>query len=362
MKRQGKIQGIDGLRTLALAGVLLYHTFPRKVPGGFFGVILFFVLSGFLTAVSSSRHGRTPVLGYYWRRFIRIYPALIIMIFISVEALNRADMYRMVTVPAEVKSILLGYNNYWQLANQADYFANIANNSIFTHLWYIAILIQFEILWPWIWRIWQASGKNTNVFAIFAFASMLIMPVRALFTDASLTALYYGTDTRIHALLLGAWAGLWSQQRKKKRAALMPVPALLFGLFFVILTVWIYIRVPGSARGVYTYGMGLYALLCTAAVMICSDHRNRLGSVLDLPPCRFLSRYSYEIYLWQYPVLGICGILKLNTSILHYLLQIAVILVLSLWTNTFTSFLLSGGKDPKKSRPAGKQAVRYQQR
>ena len=350
MKKQGRIQGLDGLRTLALIGVLLYHTFPRKVPGGFFGVILFFVLSGFLTAVSSVKHGKMSVPGYYWRRLIRIYPPLVIMLFISIEALTMADRYRMVTVPEEVKSILLGYNNYWQLANQADYFANIANNSIFTHLWYIAILVQFEVLWPWLYKIWRGLGKNTNVFGMVAVLTMLILPVRALFTDASQTALYYGTDTRIHALLFGAWAGLRTAEKRKKTYSLMPVPALLFGFFYIILTIVIYMKVPGSAKGVYTYGMPLYALLSTAVVLVCADYRNRLGSVLDLPPCRFLSRYSYEIYLWQYPVLGICGILKLNTAWYHYVLQIVIILVLSLWLNTFTSFLVSGKKQQVKKK------------
>ena len=73
-RRRSAIGGLDGLRTLALLGVLIYHAFPRVLPGGYFGVVLFFVISGFLTALSSVRRDRVPLFSYWGRRLVRIYP------------------------------------------------------------------------------------------------------------------------------------------------------------------------------------------------------------------------------------------------------------------------------------------------
>ena len=84
-KKRRRIAGFDGLRSIALIGVLLFHMFPRTIKGGYFGVIIFFLLSGFLSAYGSASGKKTGVLKYYFRRFLRIYPALILMIFIILK-------------------------------------------------------------------------------------------------------------------------------------------------------------------------------------------------------------------------------------------------------------------------------------
>ena len=157
-----RIRGLDGLRTLALFGVLLFHMFPQKVSGGYFGVIIFFVISGFLTAYSTVKKGRVSILSYYAKRMERIYPALILMLFISIEIISLVDKFKLLNVQEEVVSILLGYNNYWQISKSADYFANLSNTSAFTHLWYIAVLVQFELLWPWLYLVCRRSGKSAK--------------------------------------------------------------------------------------------------------------------------------------------------------------------------------------------------------
>ncbi|MBQ9048340.1 MAG: acyltransferase [Solobacterium sp.] len=333
--RSTRITGLDGLRTLALLGVLFYHAFPTKIKGGYFGVVLFFVISGFLTAYSSARKN-TPVLPYYGKRLLRIYPALILMLFISTEAVALADMFKLMNAHEEIASVLLGYNNYWQIAKKADYFADLANTSAFTHLWYIAILVQFEVIWPWLNKLCQRRN-GLLILSVITVVSMFIMPIRALFTDASATVLYYATDTRIHALLLGALAGMFVSRIGPLR--LQRLPSLIITVLFLITTILLYLFVPGTNMNVYRFGLVLYALFCTLMVLVCAYRRNRIGCWLDLPICRFLSKYSYEIYLWQYPVMFVCGILKFNTNILHWLLQIVIIMILSMWTNTFVGAL-----------------------
>ncbi len=341
-KSRTRIRGFDALRTLALIGVLLYHTFPRAVPGGYFGVVIFFVLSGFLTAYSSFSSRRLSVLSWYGKRFMRIYPALILMLFCSVQAIAMTDRFLLQNVQEEVLSVLAGYNNYWQISKSTDYFANLAATSAFTHLWYIAILIQFEAVWPLIYLICRFTKRNTAVLFILTLVSLPVMTVRSFISPDSLTALYYATDTRIFALIAGAFAGaVYARRTAVRRRRKNPLPAYLYGLLFTALSVWIFWKVPGTLPTVYHYGLTLYTILTLVMVCLLAEYSREIGGRLDIGIFRFLSRYSYEIYLWQYPVLFLFAVRGWNTAFWHYLIQIAVILILSMWTNTFISSVSS---------------------
>ena len=339
MSARKQIRGLHGLRTIALFGVLLFHMFPQAVPGGFFGVILFFVISGFLTAYSTDREEEIQVLPYYLKRLKRIYPALVIMLFISIEAVALTDRYRLAKAWQETASILFGYNNYWQITQSADYFANLAANSAFTHLWYIAILIQFELIWPWLSNLTNRYTKK-DLLGIITVISLFVMPVLSFIPSLNTTMLYYGTLCRIHALLLGAWAGR-RFARETKHIHIRPALSVSYLVLFAAVTVVIYLKISGQMQMVYHFGMVLYAFASLAAVWLLCDEKNPAGRILDNEPFAFFSRYSYEIYLWQYPVLVVCGSLKLSSAFWHYLLQAAVILILSVWTHTVTDIIFS---------------------
>ncbi len=331
-----RIRGLDGLRTLALFGVLLFHMFPQKVSGGYFGVIIFFVISGFLTAYSTVKKGRVSILSYYAKRMERIYPALILMLFISIEIISLVDKFKLLNVQEEVVSILLGYNNYWQISKSADYFANLSNNSAFTHLWYISILLQFELVWPWLYRILSLFRKPLAAFGVIVLLFLFVMPIASMDSTFTQTMLYYDTLCRVHALLIGAWIGWLKAGPEGKRSlrAFLVVPVVLA---FFIGSVPVFLKAAGTLPGVYHYGIVLYGLLCGMVVLLISCSRARFLRLLDNPVTSFFSRYSYEIYLWQYPVLFVFGLLKMNTAFWHYLLQVVVLLILSVWTNIFVA-------------------------
>ena len=328
-----RIHGLNGLRTLALTGVLLFHMFPRTVPGGFFGVILFFVISGFLTAYSSVQSGRTAVIPYYLKRMKRIYPALILMIFITVEAVAVTDHFRLANTQPEVLSILLGYNNYWQILQRADYFANLSSNSPFTHLWYIAILIQFELIWPWLFRLARKLHR-ADTLRIMALLSLFLMPVLSFVPSVPQTVLYYGTFCRIHALLAGAYAG-WKTAERKRNHHVRNIVSLPYFLFYFILTAVIWFTVSGQNQAIYCFGMPAYAIASLIAVELCTDAKNPLTPLLDRGFAGFCSTYSYEIYLWQYPVCSVFAILGLSSGLLNILMQFFVLLILSVWSHHF---------------------------
>ena len=167
--------------------------------------------------------------------------------------------------------------------------------------------------------------------------SFFIMLVRALLTDASQTVLYYSTDTRIHALLLGALLGWHAAVRKQKKKRMKPLLSLMIGLVYIVISVYLFLKVSGTDPAVCRYGLVLYALFTALMLWCCVSSRN-LGRLLDLPPVKKVSAYSYEIYLWQYPVLFLFS-MKGWTAGWQYALQLVLIAVLSVWTHTFVNSL-----------------------
>lgn len=217
MKNRGnRISGLDGLRTLAITGVTLFHMFPQTFKGGWLGVSLFFVLTGFLLAYTGEK-GREKrsfsLLSYGWKRIKRIYPALIIMILLTVGVYSFFAPDIIKAVRPEVLSVLLGFNNWWQIGQNADYFTRIASQSPFTHLWFLGIEIQYYLLWPLLYGLYIGISKLLNpkagtvFFLLAGLGAMAVMPYD--FSEGmDMTRLYYGTDTRVYALLLGGGSGI----------------------------------------------------------------------------------------------------------------------------------------------------------
>ena len=217
MKRH--IAGLDALRTLAILGVTFFHMFPENVVGGYLGVSLFFVLTGYLLAYTSvgaaSKQGFFWVFSYYGKRIRRIYPELLLMLLVTIGACHFLAPDAIEAVRPEVLSVLGGYNNWWQIAQNADYFTRITNASPFTHLWFLGIELQYYLVWPLIFGLYLAfrvlcgARFAASVILFFGVVSAAFMPLGYV-QGVDITRLYYGTDTRVYALLLGAGVGVGS--------------------------------------------------------------------------------------------------------------------------------------------------------
>lgn len=276
------IDGLDVLRTLAIVGVTLFHMFPERLPGGYLGVSLFFVLTGFLLAYTSKRswlEHRFRMKAYYWKRIKRIYPSLFIVLLTTIGIYQFVLPKAVAAIRPEFLSVILGYNNWWQIAQNADYFTRLTNASPFTHLWFMGIEMQYYLVWPLLFALYAfldiLVGRRAGLFvlAVLALGSAAVMPL-LYEPDMDVTRLYYGTDTRVYALLFGAVLGLW----------------------------WV-------------------------------DHpRARLG---------WLGKRSFGIYLWQYPVIYLFA--KLGWTQLPYyaVLEIAAILVLTVWSDALANVITS---------------------
>ena len=350
-KGGGRIEGLDGLRTLAIVGVTLFHMFPEAVPGGYMGVSLFFVLSGYLLAYTCSRQlaqGSFSVAGYFWRRIKRIYPSLLLVLLVSTGAYYLLVPDVVAAVRPEVVSVLLGYNNWWQIAQNADYFTRLINTSPFTHLWFMGIELQYYLLWPVLFFFYAVlqSFFGTRAallfMAVLGLASACVMPLSYVPGD-DVTRLYYGTDMRIYALLFGAVMGLQRAEagpHVMKSELLRKISCAAF-VGMLAITVIAYFTLDGQNPLVYQGGMLAMTLLFCLLLRLTEDRGLPFGALLDMQGFRWIGKRSYGIFLWQYPVILLFSCMGWDKMPGWYFLEVALILLLAVWSDAVTDCLLS---------------------
>lgn len=345
MKNRGnRISGLDGLRTLAITGVTLFHMFPQTFKGGWLGVSLFFVLTGFLLAYTGEK-GREKrsfsLLSYGWKRIKRIYPSLIIMILLTVGVYSFFAPDIIKAVRPEVLSVLLGFNNWWQIGQNADYFTRIASQSPFTHLWFLGIEIQYYLLWPLLYGLYIGISKLLNpkagtvFFLLAGLGAMAVMPYD--FSEGmDMIRLYYGTDTRIYALLLGAALG-FCISHKSLETTCSPwkkkILSFLYGAALLVTGAG-YLFLDGQLSMVYEWAMAAYTVLFLLLLAWTADPSLPMGKLMDNPLFRWIGKYSYGLFLWQYPVIFLFRYMKWEDAMPYgmEILEIALMALLALWT------------------------------
>ena len=308
IRRRGRIPGLDGLRAVAIIVIILYHMFPETMRGGYLGVSLFFVLSGYLLAVTCMRgfELRTYSVGrFYLKRIKRIYPALIVVLGATLILLWRFYPASLRGLRNEVLSILFGYNNWRQIALNMSYFTRIANSSPFTHLWSTAIELQYYLIWPILFFVcvrleWRHRGIGALVLFVLAMASITEMGVIYL-PGGDPSRVYFGTDTRVHALLLGSALGFLRLDETEDGVA-ESTGWLLFGLCIPVITV-MFVMVNGEEPAAYQGLIAASGLAFTLLVGLVADPKLPFGRWLDFKPLKWLGAISYELYLVMYPTI-----------------------------------------------------------
>ena len=218
------LPGLDGLRALAVVAVLLYHAGLPWIPGGFLGVEVFFVLSGYLiTALLLTewrRLGRVDLKAFWWRRARRLLPALYLVLIATLA-------YAVVFLPGEVAGLrgdvlaALGYVTNWYLVfGHESYFEAVGRPSLLKHLWSLAVEEQFYLFWPlvfWLGVSFGATRWRTRrlLFVALAGAAAAALLMANLYRpEVDPSRLYFGTDTRVTGLLVGAaLAFVWTPWR-----------------------------------------------------------------------------------------------------------------------------------------------------
>lgn len=354
-KSQGtRLSGLDGLRALAILGVTLFHLMPNVFAGGYLGVLLFFIITGFLLAYTTAerdRRGTYTVKHFYGKRVKRLYPELILVVFFSVGCIRFLVPWAVQGIRLEVVSVFLGVNNWWQIAQNADYFTRIASASPFTHLWFLGIEIQYILIWPLLFAGYKKIKAQRSFFAawLFVFGMSLVsavwMPLCYNVTH-NVTRVYYGTDTRAFALLFGACLGLFKyekdaarKRRPKPRKAGKTARTVFWGILVGVLVS--YVLVKGQLAFVYDGGMALYTLAFGVLLMLVVDEHLLFGRGLDRSAVlSWIGRHSYGLFLWQYPVIFVFNNKTWGRHVWGNIAALVLIVLLSAWSGWLVDFVL----------------------
>ena len=201
MTKKPYYKRLDIIRNISCIMVLLYHL--NILPGGFLAVCTFFTLSGYLTCMSALKKEKFSIKSYYINRLKTLYLPLLIVVFLTIIFSKIIPNIIWLNLKKETFSVIFGYNNFWQLKANQDYFTkNI--NSPFIHLWYISILMQFELIFPLIFSLFKKyRGKNKeNIITISIIA--LTIATTWLFIHINfnkyIIVVYYNTFSIIFSL------------------------------------------------------------------------------------------------------------------------------------------------------------------
>ena len=198
ISRQKYYKNLDLLRFLSCIAILLYHLNILK--GGYLAVCTFFVLTSYLSCLSEFKKDKFSIKDYYLKRIVKLYIPLIIVVFSSLAVISLFPNISWFNLKPETTSVLLGYNNFWQLNANLDYFARHIN-SPFIHLWYIAILLQFDLVFPLIFVPLRKLGDKVSKSIPCIITALATTISTIYFYKMSLTqnmmVTYYDTFTRL---------------------------------------------------------------------------------------------------------------------------------------------------------------------
>ncbi|MBC1652034.1 acetyltransferase [Listeria welshimeri] len=334
------VPSIDGLRALAVIAVIAYHLNFSWAKGGFIGVDIFFVLSGYLITnilLTQWEKNQTLQLKQFWlRRFRRLIPAAYVMIVVVVifSVLFHSEILN--NLRGDAIASFFYVSNWWFIFHNVSYFDSFGMPSPLKNLWSLAIEEQFYLIWPVFLLVFLRWVKNPKLLlkiviglGLLSAIWMTILYVPG--TDPS--RVYYGTDTRLFDLLSGcALAFVWPFNRlspniPKRSKAALNIAGTISILFFFLITALVSEYQPFLYRG----GLLFVAIMGVVMIATIAHPASYLSKIFSFKPLRWIGTRSYGIYLWHYPIITLTTpVLEIGQpSIWRSILQVAATFIIA---------------------------------
>ena len=355
MNRQplGYVPALDGLRAVSVCAVIAYHAGWSALPGGFLGVEVFFVISGFLITSlmleERESSGRVSLRQFWLRRFRRLMPALVTMLIVTLFAVTFVWTTAAPDFRRDALASVLYVSNWWQIFGVDVPYFGTGSLPVLRHLWSLAVEEQWYLVWPivFVGLIGRATVHRIRLGVLAAATSLVVMGLTAvafISDDESRTnLLYLGTHTRSSGILAGAaLALLWVP--KTERAS----TRRLFGGMITVLTLGVvalvgFFMVTLHVEDEALYRGGLAATSIATVVVIASVVRRNSGLVgefLALPIFVAIGKRSYGLYLWHWPAFVI---LEARTSNFNLIAACVVTVIVNELTYRYVELPIRGG-------------------
>ena len=309
------IASIDGLRAIAVTAVVLYHLGISWIPGGFLGVDLFFVISGYvitrLILDSINRSSALDLRAFYWARIRRIYPGFLFMVFSTIIFIGVWAPEAIKRFLKDLPYALTGTMNWSLVARHQDYFEAIGRPPLLQHTWSLAVELQFYLIWPIILLIVLKYFGKKNVaraallIAMVSGAALFIVSLKLDASNAQqVSHVYFGTDTHSLGLFLGsALAVSWIPQNLsaniEKRAQDVVDGIGVVGLLGLIGT---FLFIDETNATLYRIAFPLAGIFGCLVIISLVHPASRFAPVISSAPFAWIGERSYGIYIWHWVV------------------------------------------------------------
>ena len=309
------IASIDGLRAIAVTAVVLYHLGISWLPGGFLGVDLFFVISGYvitrLILDSINKSGALDLRGFYWARLRRIYPGFLFMVFSTIIFIGVWAPEAIKRFLTDLPYALVGMMNWALVARQQDYFESIGRPPLLQHTWSLAVELQFYLIWPIILlTVLKYFGKANVarvalIIAMFSGAALFIVSLQLDAANAQqVSHIYFGTDTHSLGLFLGAALAVsWIPQNLSANIAKRAQDVIdgigVFGLLGLMAT---FLFIDANNATSYQIAFPLAAIFGCLVIISLVHPASRFAPLISSAPFTWVGQRSYGIYIWHWVV------------------------------------------------------------